>query len=243
MMKILAWNCRGAHRNEFEDIARDLLFRHDPCIFIVMDTRVASEKATEIINNLSSLNDKITVSALNHVGGMWVLWNSNQITLSRVQVSNSCIRAIASFNNNTLLALQVCIWNWNWNWNWWNYPKSQKQAQFRMGLKIVCDVEIKHLIIEFWLTFLIISCLQNRELQQQHNNLQTLFLDIMTTLAKFDTVIIEFGYRELNGASNVCLMMNVILFLSFLLRTAVFRFRWTYEICFQSWLRRPLSNL
>lgn len=43
LMKIKAWNCRGAQRQEFGTKARDLLFCHNPHIFILMETKLIAD--------------------------------------------------------------------------------------------------------------------------------------------------------------------------------------------------------
>lgn len=86
-MRILAWNSRGASGNQFITEARNFIQRFQPQVFIVMETKLLSEQAQSVANNLFYENSVI-VSSTNYAGGIWVLWNSNQITLSQIQVTS-----------------------------------------------------------------------------------------------------------------------------------------------------------
>lgn len=85
-MKILAWNCRGAASDEFFNEARNLISRVQPHVFIVMETKLAVDRSSDIANRLF-FDDCIIISAINAGGGMWVLWNSSQVSLSQIQIT------------------------------------------------------------------------------------------------------------------------------------------------------------
>lgn len=40
VMNIIAWNCKGTLKPNFQDHVRDLVQNHDPAIFVVMETRI-----------------------------------------------------------------------------------------------------------------------------------------------------------------------------------------------------------
>lgn len=61
-MKILAWNCRGARRHDFDSSARNLFFRYNPDVVIIMETKLLFEQSTNIVNRLM-FQDRIIVAA------------------------------------------------------------------------------------------------------------------------------------------------------------------------------------
>lgn len=52
MMNIIIWNCRGALKPSFQANFCDLVTNHDLVIFVVMETRLGSQKAKEITDRL-----------------------------------------------------------------------------------------------------------------------------------------------------------------------------------------------
>lgn len=110
-MKILAWNCRGARRHNFEAAARQLFFRYNPDVVIIMDTQLSFEQSTNIVNKLL-YRDRIIVAAEGRAGGIWVLWNGNQLTLSQTLVSNRTVHAMLSFNNTIQPFMLSAVYNY-----------------------------------------------------------------------------------------------------------------------------------
>lgn len=110
-MKILSWNCRGASRPEFITTARELIIRHNPQVLIIMEAKLSFDRATDIANGLL-FEDKIIVSTVNHAGGLWVLWNNSNITLSQVHISNRGVHAMISYNNGASPFLMSAIYNY-----------------------------------------------------------------------------------------------------------------------------------
>lgn len=118
-MKILVWNCRGARRQGVVDAARALFQRFNPDLVILMETRTSVDGAVETIDQLM-FHDQIIISAEGYAGGMWLLWNSNQITLSQQRMSNRMVHAMISFNHAAQPFMLSAVYN---------YPQPHLQNQ------------------------------------------------------------------------------------------------------------------
>ncbi|GLT78374.1 hypothetical protein SLA2020_499120 [Shorea laevis] len=51
-MKIISWNCRRAVNCDFKRNDMDIKREHNPRIFILMETKLASDRAAEIADSL-----------------------------------------------------------------------------------------------------------------------------------------------------------------------------------------------
>lgn len=51
-MNIIAWNCRGTLKPNFQSHVHDLVRIHNPAIFVVTETRVGGDHAKEITDRL-----------------------------------------------------------------------------------------------------------------------------------------------------------------------------------------------
>lgn len=118
-MKILVWNCRGARRQGVVDAARALFQRFNPDLVILMETRTSVDGAVETIDQLM-FHDQIIISAEGYAGGMWLLWNSNQVTLSQQRMSNRMVHAMISFNHAAQPFMLSAVYN---------YPQPHLQNQ------------------------------------------------------------------------------------------------------------------
>lgn len=83
-----------------------------------METRLSVERSYQIANALL-FNDNIIVSAVNHAGEIWVLWNNHEVNLAQIQVSNRGIHAIASLTGSDPFVLSAV----------YNYPQTHLQGQ------------------------------------------------------------------------------------------------------------------
>lgn len=72
LMNILVWNCRGALKPSFKRNIRELVWKHDPAIFVVMETRIGGERAREITDDLP-FDGAIHTDTIGYAGGLWVL--------------------------------------------------------------------------------------------------------------------------------------------------------------------------
>ena len=80
-MNIIAWNCRGALKPEFQNHVRELVLNHNPAMLIVMETRVGGERAKAITDNLP-FDEAIHTETIGHTGRLWLLWNSDRVVIS-----------------------------------------------------------------------------------------------------------------------------------------------------------------
>ncbi|KAF7844864.1 reverse transcriptase [Senna tora] len=98
-LHMFAWNARGAAGSAFKRVFADMMQRYKPNLVLVTETRVAGDKATEIINGLG-FNNHFMVNPMGYAGGMWLLWNEDQVKVTvldhtfqeihtRVEVNNS----------------------------------------------------------------------------------------------------------------------------------------------------------
>ncbi|XP_050242537.1 uncharacterized protein LOC126691560 [Quercus robur] len=80
-MNIIAWNCRGALKPEFQNHVRELVQSHNPAMLIVMETRVGGSRAKEIIDRLP-FDVAIHTETIGYAGELWLLWNSNRVIVA-----------------------------------------------------------------------------------------------------------------------------------------------------------------
>ena len=80
-MNIIAWNCRGALKPEFQNHVRELVQNHNPVMLIVMETRVGGDKAKAIIDRLP-FDEAIHTETIGYAGGLWLLWNADMVVVS-----------------------------------------------------------------------------------------------------------------------------------------------------------------
>ncbi|KAL0296123.1 UNVERIFIED_CONTAM: hypothetical protein Sradi_6664400 [Sesamum radiatum] len=90
LMKVLSWNSRGVSRPDFMAAARLLIARHNPQVFVVLDTRIQEERAQPVIRRLE-FDSSAVASPLGLSGGIWVLWKSDMVDLNRLHLSTHTI--------------------------------------------------------------------------------------------------------------------------------------------------------
>lgn len=79
-ISILAWNVRGAGNAEFRRAFFDLIARYKPNVVLLTETRVGGDRATAIINSLG-FHRHYKVDPMGYAGGLWLLWNDEQINM------------------------------------------------------------------------------------------------------------------------------------------------------------------
>ncbi|OIT02208.1 hypothetical protein A4A49_56694 [Nicotiana attenuata] len=70
LMKIMLWNCRGAHNQEFHRNLRFLLMWNNPSILCLTETKMADH--TDLLMDFN-YTDLIQVAAQGHSGGIVLL--------------------------------------------------------------------------------------------------------------------------------------------------------------------------
>ena len=79
-MNVLIWNSRGVLKPNFQSHVRDLAQRHDPAIFIIMETKLGGDRAREITDRLP-FDGAIHTDTIGYAGGLWLLWNSDKVDI------------------------------------------------------------------------------------------------------------------------------------------------------------------
>ena len=91
-MKILVWNWRGDGNANFYRNFFDIICNHRPSIAVILETCILGDRA-----NAASLNlgfDNVCYSNANGFsGGIWELWNSWDISLDILSVTDQTIHA------------------------------------------------------------------------------------------------------------------------------------------------------
>lgn len=82
-MNILSWNVGGVAGTDFKRVFRDMITSYKPDIVILTKTRVSGDRANSIIKNLV-FDRFIKVDAMGFSGGIWVLWNPQNVTVEPI---------------------------------------------------------------------------------------------------------------------------------------------------------------
>lgn len=89
------WNCRGVGKPSFEIVARDLIHNYKPTIFIILETRLSGGRARDIVQRLG-YNSSLIVDALGFSGGLWMLWNKEDVDIKATSISRWAIHAVVN---------------------------------------------------------------------------------------------------------------------------------------------------
>lgn len=92
---MLIRNCRGALSPTFCTNVSDLVHVHSPAIMIVIETKVSGDRAKMIADRLP-LDGVIFANSIGFSGGLWVLWDSNQVVMIELSLTEQEIHAIIS---------------------------------------------------------------------------------------------------------------------------------------------------
>ena len=77
-MKILAWNVQGAKKRQLREEIRYLQKSQQPDLLFLIETMTSKETAKQILLQLGFDHYDFTLP-VNHLGGIWVLWNKTNI--------------------------------------------------------------------------------------------------------------------------------------------------------------------
>lgn len=94
-MICLIWNCRGAGISMFQSKMSELISNHNPDVLFLLKTKVP----LSVLNNFFTKRGFKESSFSNPMGrsrGIWVLWNSSNVTVSAVEVTSQVIHATIS---------------------------------------------------------------------------------------------------------------------------------------------------
>ncbi|KAH7853129.1 hypothetical protein Vadar_033650 [Vaccinium darrowii] len=94
-MICLIWNCKGACNNVFKRNMSELIFTHNPDVLVLVETKVPLSTLNDFFSKkgftTNSFSDPVGCS-----GGVWVLWNPSNVTVSAVEVTNQATDATIS---------------------------------------------------------------------------------------------------------------------------------------------------
>ena len=82
-MNMLIWNCRGVLNPTFCDVVNDLIQMHSPAIMVVGETKVCGERANRISGRIN-LDRAIFANSIGLSGGLWILWDFDQVEILEV---------------------------------------------------------------------------------------------------------------------------------------------------------------
>lgn len=75
--KVICWICRGASK-EFAYEMREIIREHKPKIIILIEPRISGEFADRVCRRLGK-KTWIRVEAVGFSGGIWVMWEEDEI--------------------------------------------------------------------------------------------------------------------------------------------------------------------
>ena len=102
-MNILMWNCRGALNPDFKRRVFEMVVNHHPSIMVITETRVGGSRAEKIIEGLP-FDGFITTKTIGYVGGLWILWRSEDADVKLLSATKQKIHA----------TVKVCASNLSW---------------------------------------------------------------------------------------------------------------------------------
>lgn len=75
-MMCFSWNCQGAAAHGFMRILKDILHKHNPDIFGLLEPKVSGNQADRICKNIG-YDHWVRVEAFGFSGGIWIFWRDN----------------------------------------------------------------------------------------------------------------------------------------------------------------------
>ncbi|KAL0017636.1 hypothetical protein SO802_004705 [Lithocarpus litseifolius] len=93
------WNCGGALNPDFKRRIFEMAVDYRPSIMVITETRVGGDRAEGIIDGLP-FDGFITTDTIGYAGGLWVLWNKEEVDISLLASTEQEIHAIVKFGGN-----------------------------------------------------------------------------------------------------------------------------------------------
>ena len=109
MMNIIIWDSRGALKPSFQSDVRELITKYDLAILVIMETHIGGDRAKEITDRLP-FQGAIHTDMIGYVGGLWLLWNADQVEVSNLTSNEQEIHAIVKVNSSNLSWLFSAIY-------------------------------------------------------------------------------------------------------------------------------------
>ncbi|XP_028773909.1 uncharacterized protein LOC114730961 [Neltuma alba] len=98
-MIIASWNCRGAGSRSFPILIRDIVTKFKVDILCLEEPRVSGNRADNVVKRLG-FSHWIRVEASGYSGGIWLLWNSTEVSVTYICSSAQFIHCKVSNRSN-----------------------------------------------------------------------------------------------------------------------------------------------
>ena len=145
VMNILIWNSRGALKPSFQTYIHELARRHDPVIFVIIETKLGGSKAKEVSDRLP-FDGAIHMETIGFFGGLWLLWNEDKVE----------IRELAKIEQEIHVEVKVLTSNLSWIFSAiYASPRSEERCIFWNNLAKVTELHNKPWIMAGILTNLL----------------------------------------------------------------------------------------
>ena len=106
-MNIVIWNFQGALNPSFQSFLHSLVQTHHPAIMIITMTKTSGLKAKNITDRLQ-FDRAIHANNIGFTGGLWVLWDSTQVEVSKFSSTKQEIHAmVRDISSNSLWLMFV----------------------------------------------------------------------------------------------------------------------------------------
>ncbi|GLT52768.1 hypothetical protein SLA2020_260880 [Shorea laevis] len=99
----MSWNCRGATNNDFKRSVMDIKREHNPGIFVIMETKLAGNRAAEVAQSLEYPKWEI-VDADGFAGGIWLLWDDSRFTIDILNKGSQVIHSLVQVKTHPFLS-------------------------------------------------------------------------------------------------------------------------------------------
>lgn len=91
-LDILVWNCRGAGNSKFKRNFSELMKTHKPGVVALLETKVSLDSMGIFFKSLG-LKGSVHVDPTGRVGGIWLLWDPDTVSVNTTEISNQVIHA------------------------------------------------------------------------------------------------------------------------------------------------------
>lgn len=92
-MNIVIWNCRGALSPSFQIFVHNLVQMHSLAIMIITETKISGQRAKDITDRLH-FDGAIHANNTGFTGGLCVLWDSTQVEIFELSLSEQEIHTL-----------------------------------------------------------------------------------------------------------------------------------------------------
>ncbi|CAL5371297.1 unnamed protein product [Camellia sinensis] len=120
-MNVMLWNCQGASNKIFRRNFRELVRLHHPNVVALFETKVFFSSIGLFFNHLGFTTSTI-VDPVGRVGGIWLIWDPSQVSVSAHVANSQVIQAIVKRENyeDWVLATVYASLNIGMRQNLWN---------------------------------------------------------------------------------------------------------------------------